>query len=70
MAEAIEDVAITAADLRALVARSRMTRYQLGARIGMHPTTLGMVLNERRPLPANLASRIVAVLRELEPIEQ
>ena len=53
----------SAADLRALVARTRAPRYQLAAKLGMHPTTLGLLLNERRPLPAELAARIVAVLR-------
>ncbi|HEY4658200.1 MAG TPA: helix-turn-helix transcriptional regulator [Gemmatimonadaceae bacterium] len=59
MAEAVA----TAADLRALVARSRMARYQLAARIGLHPTTLGMILNERRPLSADVAERVLAALR-------
>lgn len=54
----------TAADLRALVARARVSRYQLAARVGMHPTTLGMVLNERRPLPPDLAARVIEALRD------
>lgn len=57
------EITATAADLRALVARARVSRYQLAARVGMHPTTLGMVLNERRPLPADLAARILEALR-------
>ena len=60
--EAEVTIEATAADLRALVARVRMSRYQLAARIGMHPTTLGMVLNERRPLPPDLAARILVAL--------
>lgn len=54
----------TAADLRALVARARVSRYRLAARARMHPSVLGMVLNERRPLSRDLVERIVVALGE------
>jgi hypothetical protein len=50
---------MSAADLRAMVARSRKPRYLVAAEAGMHPTTLGLLLNERRPLSADVAERIV-----------
>jgi plasmid maintenance system antidote protein VapI len=38
--------------------------YDLAARVGVHPTNLGGVLNERRTLTRELADRIVRALEQ------
>jgi DNA-binding LacI/PurR family transcriptional regulator len=38
--------------------------YQVAARARLHPATLSAVLNERRPLDAKVAQRILAALEE------
>lgn len=48
----------SAADLRAMVARERLPLFLLGAAVGVHPARLGEMLNERRPLPPELARQI------------
>jgi hypothetical protein len=40
------------------VARHQLKVYEVAARVGMHPTRLGAVLNERLPLRPDLAVRI------------
>jgi plasmid maintenance system antidote protein VapI len=52
----------SADDLRALVARRQITRYQLAAKVGVHPGRLGQMLNGKLPLPAELAERLSEVL--------
>jgi hypothetical protein len=54
----------SAADLRACRATRRMPLYVLAARVQLNPTTLGAVLNERVPLPPDLAERIRRVLED------
>lgn len=56
----------TAADLRACVARARVPLYAIAARINRHPVTLGRWLNERLPMPAEAAGRIIEAVRALE----
>lgn len=53
----------TAGDLRAEIARMQIPIYQLAARVNMHPARLSLVLNGRTPLTAELAGRIIEVLR-------
>lgn len=55
---------ITAADLRAELARRQIPLYKLAARVGLHPGRLGMVLNGRAALSSELAQRIVRMLRD------
>ncbi len=52
----------SADDLRALVARRQITRYQLAAKVGVHPGRLGQMLNGKLPLPTELAERLSEVL--------
>lgn len=52
----------SADDLRALVARQQVTRYQLAAKVGVHPGRLGQMLNGKLPLPTELAERLSEVL--------
>jgi plasmid maintenance system antidote protein VapI len=59
-----------AADLRAEVARHGVKIYELAPRVGLHPATLGQVLNERRPLTSDLADRIAGALRGLKHQER
>jgi hypothetical protein len=54
---------ISAADLRAEIARARTPRYVIAALAGMHPATLGLLLNEWKPLPAGCANRILAAIK-------
>ena len=58
---------LTAADLRAELARARVPAYQVAARIGVHPVTLGGVLNERQELTQQMAEKIFRAIKELEP---
>jgi plasmid maintenance system antidote protein VapI len=62
---------VTAADLRAELARQRIRIYEIAPTVGMHPVKLGRVLNEQAPLDDNLASRIAAaVTRAVERRER
>lgn len=55
----------TAADLRASIARERFYLHTVAAELHVHPATLGAYLNERRPLPADLAQRIAEAVDRL-----
>lgn len=48
----------TAADFRALIAYHRIRLYELAPSVGLHPSRLSLVLNERSPLTADLAERL------------
>jgi predicted urease superfamily metal-dependent hydrolase len=52
----------TAADLRALVARRQVRLFEIGYLVGLHPAKIGLLLNEHRPLPAELAQRLQAAI--------
>lgn len=54
-------------DLRAEIARTRVSRYVLAARVGVHPGRLGQMLNERLPMPPGVAERVAAALRDAAP---
>ncbi len=55
---------ITASDLRALIARSGLSAYVVGARAGVHPTRLSRILRERDPLSESIAARVLMALHE------
>ena len=55
---------LSAADLRALRARHRMHLYELAWKVRLNPASLSAVLNEKRPLSADLAARIRRALEE------
>jgi hypothetical protein len=63
---AVADPKLSAADLRADLARSRLYLFTVAAEVQMHPTTLGTYLNEHRPLPQALARRIAEAIARLE----
>jgi plasmid maintenance system antidote protein VapI len=48
----------TAAELRELITERGVKLYALAARIGIHPTRLGQLLNGRVPLTPAVADRI------------
>jgi plasmid maintenance system antidote protein VapI len=50
-------------EIRAEIGRTRIKLYTLAALVGLHPTHLGRVLNERTPLTPALAARIQAALK-------
>jgi plasmid maintenance system antidote protein VapI len=52
------------ADLRAAIARRRIPLFKLAAVVGLHPTTLGQMLNERKPLTQTVAERLTEALNE------
>ena len=52
----------TAADIRALMGRHRVRQYKLAAAIEVSPNVLSGMLNEHRPLPADLAVKICQVI--------
>ena len=58
----MRDNEITAAALRAEIGRRRAKIYLLSAQLGVHPATFSAILNERRRLPAELASRALEIL--------
>jgi plasmid maintenance system antidote protein VapI len=49
---------LTAGDLRAEIGRSRVPIYVLAAEIGLHPSRLGQMLNEKVPMSPDVASRV------------
>ena len=58
----------SAADLRALLARHEIRRYEIAPAVGLDPAKLGRLLNGREPLTPQLAQRIAAAIdRELGP---
>jgi hypothetical protein len=52
----------TPADLRATIARQKIPLYELAALVRFHPSRLGAALNERIPMPPDLAVRIQQAL--------
>ena len=60
---------VTPADFRAAIARRRIQLYKIAALVGVHPTSLGLVLDERRPLRPVVAAKLLAALGTLEEIE-
>lgn len=50
------------AELRATIARKRIPLFKLAAAVGLHPTTLGQILNERKPLKEGIAERLLEAL--------
>lgn len=53
---------ITAADLRAELARRRLPVYILAARVRLHPVRLGRMLSGRVSLTAPIAERIMRAI--------
>lgn len=51
-----------AADLRAEIARQNLPWYQLAGLVGIAPSPLGAMLNEKRPMPPEVAERILRAL--------
>ena len=58
---------LTAADIRAELARRDVRVYQLAGIIRMHPRLLGRVLRKRAPLTAELAAKIAQAFNEIMP---
>jgi plasmid maintenance system antidote protein VapI len=58
--------AVDPADLRAQIARLQVPLYRLAATVGVHPGRLGQMLNERLPLPLDVAERINEALGRRE----
>lgn len=56
----------TAAKLRARIAEQRIRVYELAPAVGLHPTRLGQVLNERLPLTPELSERIQRALDQAD----
>lgn len=54
---------LTAADIRAQLARQRFPLYKFAALIDVHPARLSAMLHERVPLPPRIAERIVRVFQ-------
>jgi hypothetical protein len=54
---------MTAEELRKEIAGQRLELYKLAAVVHVHPGRLGMYLNERLPMPADVAERLTAVIR-------
>jgi plasmid maintenance system antidote protein VapI len=54
----------TAADVRAALARHRIRLYVIAPLVGVHPSRLSLIVNERRPLPPDLAERLMRAIEE------
>ena len=55
---------LTPAVIRGALAERGILKYEFAHRVGMHPQTLGALLNGRRELTEAVAARILAALRE------
>lgn len=55
----------TAADLRAALARHGVRRYEIAPAAGIHPVRLGKLLNGRRKLTPETATRIWRAIEEV-----
>lgn len=55
---------IMASDLRAEIARSNLRHYVVASRSQVNPARLSSILNERAPLPKELARRILEAVQE------
>jgi plasmid maintenance system antidote protein VapI len=62
--EKVKATATVAADVRAAIARARYPIYKLGALASIHPTKLSRMINEKRPLPPEVAERLLRILDE------
>lgn len=56
---------LTAADLRAEIARARIPLYLVAAAARCHPAVLGRILAEKRPLKPALAERVLRAIAEV-----
>ncbi len=54
---------VTAADLRAAIARTQVKLFRLAALVDCHPVTLGKILRGRKLLRPELAERILRALQ-------
>ena len=54
----------SAADVRAAVARHQLKLYLLGARVGIHPARLSLIVNGHVPLTPELAQRLAKAIAE------
>ncbi len=52
----------SAGDIRAAIARARIPAYIVGARARINPIRLSGMLNERLPLSAEIAERLMRVI--------
>jgi predicted urease superfamily metal-dependent hydrolase len=57
---------MTPADLRAEIARHRLPLYRLAATVGLHPSRLGAMLNERVAMPREVTDRVTEALEAQE----
>ena len=57
-------IPVSAADLRAEIARKQLPIYRLASLVGLHPSHLGQIIGGRRPLSEELALRITLALAD------
>jgi hypothetical protein len=60
-------MAATAEELRAEMARRGVLRYRVASRVGIHPARLGQMLNERIPMPPQVAEHISVAIQAEAP---
>ena len=58
------DAGLSAADFRGLIGRHRLRVYHLASLVGLHPSRLSLILNERAPLTRALADRLARAIAE------
>jgi plasmid maintenance system antidote protein VapI len=54
----------TAADFRAAIGRYRLKVYHLASLVGLHPSRLSLILNEKRPLTRDVAERLARAIED------
>ena len=59
----------SAGDLRAALARSQLRVYEIAPAVGLHPNRISALLNERVPLPPDLALKIQQAIEGVHPME-
>ena len=57
---------VSPSDLRALRARYRIPIYSLAAKVDLHSTRLGRMLNEVLPMPPEVAQKVLRAIEQFE----
>lgn len=57
-------IATTASDLRAEIARRRVRVYRIAVRLGIHPSRVSLLINEKMPLTEDLAARVLRAIQD------
>ncbi len=62
MTQTVNEPAVTQADLRSAIGRTNVKGYRIAARTGLNPSTLSLILNERKMLEPELGRKIMEAI--------